>query len=159
MFLHVPKFWSGLISFWLNAIAQQGLHFFLGHSLFSCLCPMKLAPVFVFHVSGWYMAMEKLFLQNAGGVFFLYIYIFFNKASLAKSWIATAVKTVHTIPSIHESEGCADKNNLGQLSIPSIDNVKFLRGNMGFLSIKLVVKLSPHETPRNQILLKAVRIY
>lgn len=45
------------------------LAFFLGHSLFSRLCPMKLAPVFAFHVSGWYMATEKLFLQNAGGVF------------------------------------------------------------------------------------------
>lgn len=71
-FLYVFTCFEILIQTYLVLIKRNrshGLHFFLSHSLFSSLCPMKLAPVFVFHVSGWYMATEKLFLQTVGGVF------------------------------------------------------------------------------------------
>lgn len=103
------------------------LAFFLGHSLFSRLCPMKLAPVFVFHVSGWYMATEKLFLQNVGGVF-------------GHSFICKIINSERSEDSSHhpiylwlgEHEGRADKNKLGQLLIQSIDNVKFLNETWGF---------------------------
>lgn len=99
--------------------------FFLGHSIFSHLCPMKLTQVFVFHVSGWYMATEKLFRHNAGGVF-------------GQSFIGKIINSERSEDSSHhpievwlgESEGMIGgkwrgKNKLGQLLIQSIDNVKF----------------------------------
>lgn len=127
-FLYVFTCFEVLIQTYLVLIKcnrSTWVAFFPGHSLFSRLCPMKLAPVFVFHVSGWYMAAEKLFLQNAGGVF-------------GQSFIGKIINSERSEDSSHHlfmiggSEGRADKNKLGQLLIQSIDNVKFLSETWGF---------------------------
>lgn len=150
MFLHVSRFWSGLILFWLNAIAQHGLHF---------------SPVTVyFHASARWNSRQCLFSMCQDDTwprrnsFSRTLGEFLDKASLAKSLTAKGVKTVHTIYLwLREVKVVLTRINLDSYWFSQLITSNSWVKHGVSLFIKSAVKVSPHETPPNQILLKAVR--
>lgn len=152
MFLHVPRFWSGLILFWLGAIAQHGLHF-------------SSVTVYFYACARWnsrqclfFMCQDDTWPRRSS--FSRTLQEFLDKPSLAKSLTAKEVKTVHTILSIYDWGKV--KVVLARINLDSYWFSQLIASNSWVkhgvsLFIKWAVKGSPHETPPNQILLKAVR--
>lgn len=147
MFWYVLRFWSP--SDEMRSLNTGCL--FLGHSLFSGLCPMKLSTG---RCSGvCFQCVRMKHGQISGGVW--------EKASLAKS-LSEKKKSEDSshhliyLLSGRKNEGHADKNNLGKLLIPTIDNIKFLSGTWGF-SLYQINTVS-FSTRDYQIPLKAMGI-
>lgn len=143
MFLHVLKFWSGLILFWLNKIARRGLHFSSVTVYFQACARWNSRQCLFFMCQDDTWPQGNSFSRTLGVVF-------------GQSFIGKIINRERSEDSsrhpiylrLGESEGRADKNELGQLLIRSIDNVKLLSETWVFSLYQ-----SYHETSSNQILL------